>query len=86
METRGKTKEPNTNRPSPSPSPRPDDDGKRGDREPDEIESMKSSLNSTLKKLNYYHKSTRDVLPAGKSDHLKRQCNLLKTKTKRPMI
>ena len=79
METRGKTKEPNTNRPSPS--PRPDDDGERGDREPDEIVSMKSSLTSTLKKLNYYHKSTRDILQAGKSDHLKRQCNLLKTKT-----
>ena len=42
---------------------------------------MKSSLNSTLQKLSYYHKATRDILQASKVNQLKRQFNLLRAKT-----
>ena len=50
--TRGKTREPNR--------PRQDDNDER--EWPTVIENMKLLLNSTLRKLNYYHKSTRDIL------------------------
>ena len=78
--TRGKTRESNRPRPDDDGETRePDDEGEK--RGPNEIENMKSSLNSTLRKLSYYHKATRDILQASKIDQLKRQFDLLRTKT-----